>query len=124
MRLTEKKVFNNFFETFFDKHFSQFFSILRFSVKEIGFPSLRGDFFVSFDHMDLTRFLLDCRKYLISVFPPCASFRNFHLVKEYPLAFIVDFGLRKEVLRAETRFAIIELYRKKIKKLDFVIPVG
>ena len=36
-----------------------------------------------------------------------------HLVKEYPLALIVDFGLKKVILRAETRFVITELYRKK-----------
>ena len=52
----------------------------------------------------------------------CASFRNFHLVKEYPLAFIADYGLGKVVLRAGTCVAIIELYRKKIKKLDFCYP--
>ena len=38
-----------------------------------------------------------------------------HLVKEYPLALIADFGLKKVVLRAETRSAIIERYRKKSK---------
>ena len=32
-----------------------------------------------------------------------------HLVKEYPLALIPDLGLRKVVLRAKIRFAIIEL---------------
>ena len=37
-----------------------------------------------------------------------------HLVKEYPLALIADFGLRQVVLQAETRFTIIELYQKKI----------
>ena len=42
-----------------------------------------------------------------------------HLVKEYPRALIVDFDLRKVVLRAETRFAIIEHYRKKNQKFDF-----
>ena len=74
--------------------------------------------------MELTRFHLDCAKYLISVFPLCASFRNFHLVKEYPRAFKADFGLRKVVLRAETRSAIIEIYRKNIKIGFFVIPAG
>ena len=82
-------------------------------MKEICFPSLEGDFFVTFDHMELTRILLDCGKYLISVFRPCASFRNFHLVKEYPLTFLADFGLGQVVLRAETRFAIREIYRKE-----------
>ena len=43
-----------------------------------------------------------------------------HLVKKYPLALIADFGLRKVVLRAGTRFAIIVLYRKKIKNMDFL----
>ena len=36
-----------------------------------------------------------------------------HSVQEYPLALIADVGLIKVVLRAETRFAIIELNRKK-----------
>ena len=45
-----------------------------------------------------------------------AFFRNFDLVNEYPLTFIANFGLRKVVLRAESRFAIIDLYRKKSKK--------
>ena len=43
-----------------------------------------------------------------------------HLVKEYPLALIADMGLRIVVLRAATRFAIKELYRKNIKKLNFL----
>ena len=73
---------------------------------------------------ELKRFL-DCGYYLISVFRLCAFFRNFHLVKEYHLPFIADFGLRKVVLRAKTRFAIIEHYQNKFKKMDcFVIPVG
>ena len=64
--LPRKKIFNNF-----EKHFSQF-SILRFSVKEISSPSLEGDFFVTFDHMKLTRCLIDCGKSLFSVFlAPC-----------------------------------------------------
>ena len=93
-------------------------------MKEISFPSLEGDFFVTFEHMKLTRFLIGCGNYLISVFLLFASFRNFHLVKEYPFAFKADFGLRKVVLRAETRFAIIELYRKNPKSDFFVILVG
>ena len=42
-----------------------------------------------------------------------------HLVKEYPLASKADFGLGKIVLRAETRFAIIEFYPKKNQKRNF-----
>ena len=53
-------------------------------------------------------------------FQLCASFRNFHSIKEYPLAFIVDFGLRKIVLRAESRVAIIKRYRKN-QILDFLL---
>ena len=49
-------------------------------------------------------------------FQLCASFRYFHLVEGYPIAFLADFGLRKVVLRAETCSAIIGLYRKKSKK--------
>ena len=53
----------------------------------------------------------------------CASFRNFQFVEEYTLAFIADFGLRKVVLRAETRVVVIELYRKKSKIEFLVIPI-
>ena len=77
---------------------------------------------MTFDHMELMSFLLDCGIYLISVFRLRVSFRNFHLVKEYTLAFIADSGLKQVVLRAETRFAIRELYKKKIN--FFVTPVG
>ena len=38
-----------------------------------------------------------------------------HFVKEYPLAMIAEFGLRKVVLRPETRFSIIKLTGKKSK---------
>ena len=40
-------------------------------------------------------------------------------VKEYPLALIADVGLRKLVLRAETHFTIIDLFRKKAKNWIF-----
>ena len=89
------------------------FYFLRFSVKEIGFPSREGDFFVAFGHIELARFFHECGNYLISVFRLCASFQNFPLVKEYPLAFTVDFGLRKVVSQGKTRVAIMERYRKK-----------
>ena len=52
-----------------------------------------------------------------SIFVSVRFFRNFRLVKELPLAFIADFGLRKVVLRAETAFVIVEIR-------FFVIPVG
>ena len=38
-----------------------------------------------------------------------------NVVKEYPLALIADLGLRKVVLRAGTRFVIMEPYRKRSK---------
>ena len=37
-----------------------------FSVKEINFPSLGGDLFVTFDTLELMRFLDDCGKCLFS----------------------------------------------------------
>ena len=92
-------------------------------MKEKGLSNLEGDFFVTFDHMKLTRFFIECGNYLISVFRLCASFRNFHLVKEYPLVFIADFGLRKVVLLVETCFAIVKLHRKNRQTEFFVIPV-
>ena len=71
------------------------FSFRKFSVKEISFEI---DLFVTFDHVQLMRFLIDCGKYLISVFfRLCASSRKFHLVEGYPLDFITDFGMRKVV---------------------------
>ena len=45
----------------------------------------------------------------------CASFRKFHLVKEYPLASIGDFDLRKVVLRVGTCFDILKVYWTKSK---------
>ena len=47
-----------------------------------------------------------------------------HFVKEYPLAMIAEFGLRKVVLRPETRFSIIKLTGKNQKTGFCVIPVG
>ena len=83
----------------------------RFSHFDVVMWNWRGFFLI----VEITSF---------QYFRLCACFRNFHFVKEYPLAFIADFGLRKLVLRAETRFAIIELYRKNPKVGIFVIPVG
>ena len=97
---------------------------MRFFVKEINFPSLEGDFFVTFDQMKLTRFLIDCGDYLISVFSALCVFPKLSLVKEYAFAFIADFGLRNLVLRAETRVTIKERYRNKSKSGFFVILVG
>ena len=55
-------------------------------MKEIGFPSFEDDFFVTIDHMELTRgFLLVVEITSLQIFRLCVSFRNFHLVKEYPL---------------------------------------
>ena len=34
-------------------------------MKETNFPSLEGDLFVTFDHVELMSFLFDCGKYLI-----------------------------------------------------------
>ena len=68
---------------------------------EITLPILDGDFFVTFDHVKLMSFHMNCGECLISVFfRLCASFRNFHLVERYPyaLGFIADFGLRKVIL--------------------------
>ena len=48
--------------------FSRNFQFLRFSVLEISSPSLKVDFSVTFDHIKLTMFLIDCGKYLNSIF--------------------------------------------------------
>ena len=56
MRHTEKRKFSvTLLKIIFEIYFSQFLFFLRFSVKEIKFPSREGAFFVAFDHMDLTR---------------------------------------------------------------------
>ena len=47
-----------FLKIIFENSFSQFL-VFGFSVKEISSPSLEGDFFVTFDHMELTRFLIN-----------------------------------------------------------------
>ena len=89
-------------------------------MKEKSYLSLNGNIFVTFIHMELTLVSYRLWKLLhFSFFRVCASFRNFHLVKKCPLAFIADFSLRKEVLRPVTHFAIIELYRKNPKN-DFL----
>ena len=81
---------------------------MRFSVKKITFPSLEGDFFATFDHtLELTRILIDCRTYLLSVFTTLCVFPKLSFGQRETHAFIADLGLRKVVLRAETRFAII-----------------
>ena len=64
----EKKFSINFLKINFLKQFSKFFRFSSFSVKETSFPSLEGDLFVTFDHVELMSFLLDCGKYLIYVF--------------------------------------------------------
>ena len=80
---------------------------MSYSVKEISLPRLDGDFFVTYDHMELTRLLIDCGSYLISIFSVPCVFPKLSFTKEYPLAFKADFDLRKVKLRAETCFAII-----------------
>ena len=69
----KKKSFNDFFE----KHFSQF-SIFEVFCKGHKFPSLEGDLFVTFDHIELTRFPNCCGYYLTSVFlTPCVFLETF-----------------------------------------------
>ena len=62
-------------------------------MEESSFPSLEGDLFDSFNHVELMRFLTDSRKYLIlNIFRLTAPFRNFHMVEGYPF-FKANFGL-------------------------------
>ena len=103
MRLTKKREFSTAFLKIIFGYIFRNFYFLRFSVKEIGFPIRGGDFFVTFDHMELRRF-----PFRLCVFPELS------FGQKVVLAFIPDIGLRKVVFRAETRFAIIELSRKKI----------
>ena len=65
-------------------------------------------------------FLFDSGDYIIPVFRLRAVFRNLYLTEEYPLASIAHSGLRKVVLRAETSFAILYLYQKKVTNLNFL----
>ena len=62
-----KEIFH-FFQKQFSKNNSRNFQFLRFSVKEISFPSFEGDLFITFDHVELMRFFIDCGKYVISIF--------------------------------------------------------
>ena len=52
-------------------------------------------------------------------FRPCASFRYFHLIEGHPIASLVDFDLKKVVLRAQTCFAFMGLFLKKSEKWIF-----
>ena len=94
-------------------------------MKETSFPTLEGDLFDTFDPVELMSFPNDCGKYAFSVFLRlCASFRNFHLVEGYPLAFIADFGLRAEVI-CELKLIppSSNFFEKNSKNGFFVIPV-
>ena len=100
----KETIFNNFFWNFFAIiNFRGFLKVLRVtSLLLLNIWNWRG-------------FLVIVAIPHFSIFDSMRFFRNFHLVKEYPLAFIANFGLRKVVLRAETRFAIIERYQKTPK---------
>ena len=74
----------------------------------MSFPSLTGDLFVTFNHMELMRFLTDCWK--------STSSRNFYLVEAYSLDFIADLGIKKGSLWAETCSAFKGFYWKKNQK--------
>ena len=91
-------------------------------MKENSFPILQGDFFATFDHMELTRFSIDCGNYLISVFSALCVFLKHSFGQTVPLAFIADIGLRKVVLRAETLLPSSNFTEKKLKIVFFVIP--
>ena len=96
----------------FEKHFSQF-SIFEVFCKWNKFTESWGWLLLII--WNWRGFLLIVEIASCQYFRLRASFRNFHLVKEYPLAFRADLDLRKVVLRAETCFVIIELYRKNLK---------
>ena len=123
MRLTGKRenFRENFSRTVFEKYFSHFLLFEDF-CKGNKFPESWG-WLCYFCIWNWRAFFLIVEiasfQFRLCVFPKI-SFRQ-----RLSLAFIADFGLRKVVLRAETRFAIIELYRKKNRKIGFlVIPVG
>ena len=77
---------------------------------------------VTFEHMELTRFLLIV-EITSFVFLAVRLSETFIWSKD-TLDFIADFGLRKRPLPAETRFAILELCQKNQKIGFFVILVG
>ena len=66
-----------------------------------------------------------CRKTFVSNFLTLCVVPKLSFGQRVPLALLADLGYEKKVLRAETRFATLERYRKKYKKSEFfVIPVG
>ena len=65
-----------FSETIFEKHFSQFLVFEEFCEGK-RFSSLKGDFFITFDHVELMSFLIDLGKNLISVFLNLCVFPKF-----------------------------------------------
>ena len=69
--------------------------------------------------MELMRFLIDCGKYLISVFfRLCASFRNFPLVEGYLLDFLADLSMRKVVCELKLVSPSM-VFTEKNKKMSF-----
>ena len=63
-----KRNFSIFFRKQFSKNIFHNFSFLRSFVKKISLPSLEGDLFVTFDHVKLMRFHMNCGECHISVF--------------------------------------------------------
>ena len=80
------EICNKFFEKNFEKQFS-LFSIFEVFCKGTDSPSLEGDFFVTFDHMEQTRFLIECGNYLDSVLSAPCVFSKLLLGQRVPPRF-------------------------------------
>ena len=52
-------------------------------MKEVSFPNFEGDLFVSFDHVELMSFVIDCGKYVISVFSALCVFPKHFIIGFY-----------------------------------------
>ena len=64
-----------------------------FSVTEISFPSIEGDLFVTFDHVELMSFLIGSGKNLISIFFISVRLSETFIWSKGTPCILADFGL-------------------------------
>ena len=81
------------------------FWFLRFSsVTENCFPSIQGELFVNFSSFSI-------------FFGSVCFFRNFHLVKVYPLTFTANFGMKKSIFMSSF-FGTMRVFRTNPQKIS------
>ena len=97
--------------------------LLSFSLSIADSFRLKTAFVFFLSKLDDTFFPcgnIDCRKIFVSNFLTLCVVPKLSIGKRVPLAFLADLGYEKKVLRAETRFATLESYQKKYKKVNFL----